>query len=37
MHLFIQVTVGPKDGVPAPVAGTPDQVVTHLDWARMYR
>ncbi len=35
MHLIIQQTVGPGDGVPPADASTPDQVVTHLDWARM--
>ena len=37
MHLIVQVQVGPADGVPAANASTPDQVLTHLDWARMYR
>jgi beta-glucanase (GH16 family) len=34
MHLVIQVVAGPKDGVPAPDAGTPDTVVTEVDWVR---
>jgi hypothetical protein len=35
MHLFIQQMIGPGDGMPGADASTPDQVVTHLDWARM--
>jgi beta-glucanase (GH16 family) len=35
MHLIVQVTVGPVDGVPGADASTPDHVVTHLDWASM--
>jgi hypothetical protein len=34
MHLVIQVMVGPKDGVPAANASTPDKVVTEVDWVR---
>jgi hypothetical protein len=34
MHLVIQVMAGPKDGVPAANASTPDQVVTEVDWVR---
>lgn len=34
MHLVIQVMVGPKDGVPAANASTPDTVVTEVDWVR---
>ncbi len=37
LHLYIQVTVGPADGTPAPDASTPAHVVTHIDWVRMYR
>jgi hypothetical protein len=33
----MQQVVGPNDGVPAPNAATPDRVVLHVDWARMYR
>jgi endo-1,3-1,4-beta-glycanase ExoK len=36
MHLFIQQAVGPVAGIPAAGPSTPDQVVTHVDWARMY-
>jgi hypothetical protein len=34
MHLVIQVVIGPKDGVPAANATTPDKVVTEIDWVR---
>lgn len=34
MHLVIQVVVGPRDGVPAADATTPDTVVTEVDWVR---
>jgi beta-glucanase (GH16 family) len=37
MHLILQQTVGPKDGVPAPDAATPDMVGMHIDWVRIYR
>jgi hypothetical protein len=37
MHFYAQQTIGPKDGVPAADASTPDQVVTHVDWVRAYR
>lgn len=37
MHLYLQQTVGPKDGVPAAGPTTPDQVITHVDWIRIYR
>jgi len=37
LHLYVQQVVGPKDGVPAPNAGTPDQVTMHIDWVRVYR
>jgi beta-glucanase (GH16 family) len=37
MHLFIQQLVGPGDGVPAPDANTPAEVVTHVDWVHVYR
>jgi hypothetical protein len=34
MHLVMQVVVGPKDGVGAPTAATPDKVTTEVDWVR---
>lgn len=34
MHLVIQVVAGPKDGVPAATAATPETVVTEIDWVR---
>lgn len=34
MHLVIQVVAGPKDGVPAATAATPDKVATEVDWVR---
>jgi DNA-binding SARP family transcriptional activator/beta-glucanase (GH16 family) len=38
MHLVLQQMVGPRgDGVPAPDATTPEQVVMHIDWVRYYR
>jgi len=40
MHLALQVEPGPfggRDWVPAPGAGTPDEVVTHIDWVELYR
>jgi hypothetical protein len=37
MHLVIQVVAGPKDGVPAPDATTPENVVTEVDWVRYSR
>jgi endo-1,3-1,4-beta-glycanase ExoK len=36
MHLFIQQAVGPVSGIAAAGPSTPDQVVTHIDWARIY-
>lgn len=36
MYLFIQQEVGPSGSVPAPNAGTPDQVTMHFDWVRYY-
>jgi hypothetical protein len=37
MHLYIQQLVGPVDDVPGANTSTPDQVVAHVDWARIYR
>ncbi len=37
LHLYFQQMVGPGEGVPAPNAGTPDRVVMHIDWVRVYR
>jgi hypothetical protein len=37
MHLYMQQTNGPKDGVPPANAQTPDEVVMHVDWVRIYR
>jgi hypothetical protein len=40
MHLALQMEPGPfggADWVPAPDASTPDQVVMHVDWVRIYR
>jgi SARP family transcriptional regulator, regulator of embCAB operon len=37
MHLYMQQTIGPTGGVPPPNAQTPDEVVMHVDWVRIYR
>jgi hypothetical protein len=37
MHLYFQQAVGPDDGVPKADAGTPSQVIVHVDWARIYK
>ena len=34
MFLYVQVIPGPAGSVPAPNLATPDQVTTHVDWAR---
>lgn len=36
MNLFIQQAIGPWEGVPAPNASTPDEVVLHVDWVRYW-
>jgi hypothetical protein len=36
MHLFMQQPVGPYEDVPAADVNTPDQVIMHIDWVRMY-
>jgi hypothetical protein len=37
MHLYMQQPVGPSTGIPAATATTPDQVVMHIDWVRLYK
>jgi hypothetical protein len=37
LHLYMQQTVGPNDGVPPADASTPDRVVMRFDWVKMYR
>jgi hypothetical protein len=37
LHLYMQQTVGPSDGVPPADASTPDRVVMRFDWVKMYR
>jgi hypothetical protein len=36
-HLFIQLTPGAVDSIPAPDAGTPSRVVLYIDWVRTFR
>jgi beta-glucanase (GH16 family) len=37
LHLYMQLAIGPKNGVPAADATTPAHVVMHIDWVRFYR
>src|SRR6266498_3982811 len=37
MHLYMQQTAGPMDGIGPPDASTPNEVTMHVDWVRMYR
>lgn len=37
MHLYLQQTVGPHDGVPAADPSTPAEVDLSVDWVRVYR
>lgn len=37
MHLYLQQTVGPREGVSTPNASTPDEVTMYVDWVRIYR
>jgi hypothetical protein len=37
MHLYIQQIPGPNGDVPAPTANTPNEVITRVDWVRIYR
>jgi hypothetical protein len=37
LHLYMQLAIGPKNGVPAADASTPAHVVMHIDWVRFYR
>jgi hypothetical protein len=36
LHFYMQQTIGPKEGVPAADATTPNEVVMHVDWVRIY-
>jgi beta-glucanase (GH16 family) len=35
MHLYLQLMVGPENGVPAATSATPDKVLMHIDYAKM--
>jgi beta-glucanase (GH16 family) len=37
LHLYMQLVIGPKNGVPPADASTPAHVVMHVDWVRFYR
>lgn len=37
LHLILQQTIGPYEGVPAPNASTPAEVNTTVDWVALYR
>jgi beta-glucanase (GH16 family) len=36
MHFYLQQPAGPRDGVPPANAQTPAEVISHVDWIRVY-